>query len=102
MQAKLVSRASLRLNFNTEYTADTELLNGYFEEALGILTYWRKLRNHNEFLSGEHDVRITNFIIQSFNYTGMEGQDYYSNHGRSRNFKMTPEARLKASIPQMP
>lgn len=101
MKAKLVGRASRRLNYNTEYIADTEILGDFFDEGVLILTNWRKLKNDNEFLSGKHDVALINFMVESFGYMGMEGQSYSANNGRVRQYLLDPKAKLQSSVPQI-
>ena len=96
LQAKIVRR----LEFNSEWEADTELIDDFIDTALNEIYVWRKLSNDNELLSGMYDSNIIRFVIESYNMLGIEGQTYESNGQTAKQYATTPLATLKSSIPQ--
>ena len=100
---QIVKKAQRRLANNfPDYEYDKDTLGDYFDDAVRILMEWKKYKNYDSFVSGAHDGRIVNFIVQSINITGIEGQSYSSANGITKTFIATPEDNLKASIPQTP
>ena len=96
LQAKIVKR----LEFNSEWAADTELVDDFIDTALNEIYVWRKLSNDNELLSGMYDSNIIRFVIESYNMLGIEGQTYESNGQTAKQYATTPLSRLLSSIPQ--
>lgn len=93
MQRKIAS------NF-PDYEYDEDLLGDYFDEAVNIIVDWKRASSTDIVLSGRYDKNIIQYIIESINVSGLEGQSSSSAGGVSKNFIATPEANLKSSIPQ--
>lgn len=100
MKSTLQEKIKRRLEFNSEYEADTELINDFIDTAINELKLWRHLDNDDEFLSGMYDSAIMRFVIESYNILGIEGQSYESNGATAKQFTETPLSRLKSSIKQ--
>lgn len=101
MKTSLLEKAQRKLSLNNyDYTYDTDLLGDYFDDAINIIKDWKKNFNDSLILTGVYDKYIVEFIIQSINYNGLEGQTSSSANGVSKTFIATPESNLKGSIPQ--
>lgn len=101
MRSKIVSKAKRKLEYSSyDYAVDTELLNDYFDEACSIIKGWRKKTDDSFLLDGKYDVNIITYIVQSFNYAGLEGQSISRINENEKEFIGTPESNLKKSIPQ--
>jgi hypothetical protein len=100
LKSKLQEKIARRLNFNSEYEADTELIGDFIDDAVSEIQVWRKLTNDDEFLSGMYDSNIINFVVESYNQIGAEGQSYDGNGSTTKQYLNTPLSRLKGSIPQ--
>ena len=101
MQDTILKKAQRKLANNfPDYEYDEDLLADYFDDACAIIRDWRKLSSDNLILSGKYDREIVQFIIESINASGMEGQSSSAANGISKSFYATPEANLKGSIPQ--
>lgn len=100
MKSTLQEKAKRRLEFNTEYEADSDLINDFIDTAIIELKLWRKSENDDEFLSGMFDSAIIRFVVESYNILGIEGQSYESNGASAKQFTETPLSRLKSSISQ--
>ena len=101
MKTKLLEKAQRKLSLNAEdYTYDDDLLGDYFDDAVLIIKDWKKNYNDSIFLNGMYDTAIVQFIIESINLTGLEGQSSSSANGASKTFIASPEANLKSRIPQ--
>ena len=101
MKSKVLEKAQRKLSLNSEdYTYDEDLLGDYFDDAVAIILDWKKASSDAILLSGLYDTVITQFIIESINLTGLEGQSSSSANGVSKSFIASPEANLKSRIPQ--
>lgn len=101
MKTSLVEKSQRKLSLNSEdYVYDDTLLSDYFDDAILIIKDWKRNYNDNYILQGNYDSIIVDFIIQSINYNGLEGQSSNSANGISRTFVATPKAMLQSSIPQ--
>ena len=83
-----------------DYEYDEELLGDYFDDAVDIIKDWTKTSDASLVLAGNYDRNIVEFIVQSINISGLEGQSSSSANGITKTFIATPESNLKASIPQ--
>lgn len=101
MKETVVGKAQRRLQFNSpDYAYDEDLLNDYFDDAVNIIRNWKKAKNDDLFFDGKYDTNIVQFIIESINVSGLEGQSSSSANGATKTFINTPESNLKSSIPQ--
>lgn len=79
----------------------TLVLSDYLEEGISIIKKWRKLQNESEFLSGEHDSRLINFLKNKYSANGRELFGDYSSGGIKANMKKSPESILKSTCKQV-
>ena len=100
MKSTLQEKIKRRLEFNSEYEADEDLIEDFIDSAINEIQVWRRLTSEDEFLSGMYDTNIIRFVIESYNILGIEGQSYEGNGATSKQFSETPLSRLKSSIPQ--
>ena len=101
MKSSLLEKAQRKLsNAFPDYEYDEDLLSDYFDDAVSIIMKWRKMSNENPVLSGSYDSEIVQFIVESINRSGIEGQSSSSANGISKVFIATPEDNLKSKIPQ--
>ena len=100
MKSTLQEKIIRRLEFNSEWEADEELIDDFIDTAINEISLWRKLTTDTEFLSGMYDNNIIRFVIQSYNMIGTEGQTYESNGQTAKQYGLSPLAVLKSSIPQ--
>lgn len=100
MKSALQEKIKRRLEFNSEYETDEDLINDFIESAINEIIEWRHLEQDNEFLSGMYDNAIIRFVIESYNILGVEGQTYESNGATAKQYSGTPLSRLKSSISQ--
>lgn len=100
MKTKLLEKIKRRLEFNSEYEADEDLINDFIESAINEIVSWRRLDNYDEFMYGIYDNNIIRFVVESYNIIGIEGQSYESNGATAKQFTETPLSRLKSSIKQ--
>ena len=101
MKTNLLEKVQRKLSLNAEdYTYDEDLLGDYFDDAVAILRDWKRNYNDSLFLNGYYDTGIVNFIIESINITGLEGQSSSSANGVSKTFRASPESNLKSRYPQ--
>lgn len=102
---KLVEKAQRKLKAkDPNFDISAELLNDYCQDAINIIVKWRKLninKPQNELLQGLYDTEIVNFVIESYNMIGLEGQSSDNSLGNSKVFRATPETNLKSSIKQV-
>lgn len=105
LSSKLIEKAQRKLKAkNPNFDISTELLDDYCQDAINIIAKWRKLdlnKSQNELLEGLYDTEIVNFIVESYNMIGIEGQSSDSSLGNTRVFRATPETNLKSSIKQV-
>lgn len=83
-----------------DYEYDEELLGDYFDDAVNIIRDWKRASDTSLVLNGNYDRNIVQFIVESINISGLEGQSSSSANGITKTFISTPESNLKASIPQ--
>ena len=101
MRTALIEKVQRRLSNNfPDYEYDEDLLNDYFDEACDIIRDWKRLSNDSSFFTGNYDRPIIQFIIESLNVAGIEGQSMSSANGITKSFYGSPEANLKSQIPQ--
>jgi len=100
MKSNLLEKIARRLNYNSEYEADEDLIEDFIDSAINEIIVWRRLDSDEEILSGRYDTNIVNFVIESYNIQGIEGQSYEGNGATSKQFTESPLSRLKSSIPQ--
>lgn len=100
MKSTLLEKIARRLNYNSEYEADEDIIEDFIDSAISEIVNWRRLDNEDEFLSGMYDSNIVEFVIESYNKMGIEGQSYEGNGATSKQYTETALSRLKSSIPQ--
>lgn len=101
MKTILLEKAQRKLANNfPDYEYDEELLGDYFDDAVDIIKGWKKASDTSLVLTGNYDRNIVQFIVESINISGLEGQSYSSANGITKTFISSPESNLKASIPQ--
>lgn len=100
LKSTLQEKAVRRLQFNSEYEPDTDLIDDFIDSACSEIKRWRKADDDTELLSGMYDSNIISFVVESYNIMGIEGQSYDGVGSNSRQFSGTPLSRLKGSIPQ--
>lgn len=100
LKSTLQEKIKRRLEFNSEYEVDEELIEDYIDSAISEIISWRQLNSYDEFLTGTHDNPIINFVIESYNQLGVEGQSYESNGATAKQFDKTPLARLRTAVTQ--
>lgn len=101
MKSSLLEKAQRKLsNAFPDYEYDEDLLGDYFDDAVLVIKKWKKNYNDSVVLSGRFDTDIVQFIVESINKSGVEGQYSSSANGISKVFISTPEDNLKAKIPQ--
>lgn len=101
MKQTLLEKAQRKLTNNfPDYEYDEDLLGDYFDDACDIIRDWKRLSSDDALISGNFDRQIVQFIIESINTSGIEGQSSSSANGSSKVFYGSPESNLKKSIPQ--
>ena len=101
MKTAVLEKAQRRLANNfPDYEYDEDFLGDYFDDAVSIIKDWKKTYDNSIFYEGNYDRNIVQFIIESINVSGLEGQDSSTANGIKKGFYATPEANLKSSIPQ--
>lgn len=100
LKSTLEEKIARRLQFNSEYEPDYELIDDFIDNATNEIKVWRKTTEDTELLTGMYDSNIINFVIESYNMMGVEGQSYDGNGSTTKQYSGTPLARLKGSIPQ--
>lgn len=101
MKTQVLKKAQIKLANNfPDYTYSDELLGVYFDDAIDIIMEWKKYTKESSVYNGNYDSKVVKFIIESLNVSGLEGQSSSSANNNSKTFIATPEANLKASIPQ--
>ena len=87
------------MSVNSDYEYSEDYLNDLIDEAVGIIKNWTR-SDESVMLTGNYDNNIVTYVIQSLNIGGIEGQSYSNANGIAKTFYASPEANLKASIPQ--
>lgn len=101
MQTTILEKVERKLSNNfPDYEYDEDLLGDYFEDAVAIIAEWKNTTDTSLVLTGNYDRQIVQFIIESINISGLEGQSSSVANGITKNFSGTPESHLKSSIPQ--
>lgn len=101
MKSVLLEKAQRKLSNNfPDYEYDEELLGDYFDDAVEIINDWLRASGTSPVLTGNYDRNIVEFIVQSINISGLEGQSSSSANGITKTFISSPASNLKASIPQ--
>ena len=99
----IVDRAKNRLLYKSNMTDSSNLraiLLDLFKDAYNIIKKWRKLKDDDEFLSQKWDTEITDFVTNSYRRMGDETLASSTMNGIAKTYKISPEAQLKASVPQ--
>lgn len=101
MKYDIIEKAQRKLSINfPDYEYDEDLLGDLFDDAINIIKDWKKNNNDSIFLNGNYDRYIVQYIVESINMSGLEGQSYSSANGITKTFIGSPESNLRASIPQ--
>lgn len=101
MKSQIIEKTQRKLANNfPDYDYDEELLGDYFDDAVSIIKDWKRNQNDSVVMTGIYDRQIVQFIIESLNMAGIEGQSSSSANGITKSFISSPESNLKASIPQ--
>lgn len=99
----IVDRAKTRLLYKSNTTDKKELntiLLALFNDAYNIVKAWRHLKTDDEFLSQKWDTQLTEYVISAYQRMGDETLASSNINGVNRSYKISPEAKLKSSIPQ--
>ena len=102
----MVMRAARELSYKSGAYISTDercMLEDYFDDAVEAIRGWRKLKpgNDSSFLSGEHNSRISKYIIRVFQELGIEGQKSSNVGGDSKTFDTTPRQELLSDLTQI-
>lgn len=101
MKNELLAKAQRKLANNfPDYEYDKDLLGDYFDDAVDIIRDWKRASDTSLVLTGNYDRNIVEFIVESINISGLEGQSSSSANGITKTFISSPESHLKSSIPQ--
>jgi uncharacterized membrane-anchored protein len=100
LKEQLTAKAKTRLEFNSDYCANEDLVEYFLDEAINEITKWRNLEDDAEFLAGTYDTNIVRYIVESYNLQGNEGQSYNSANGSAKRYIANPLANLLGSISQ--
>lgn len=100
MKSTLREKITRRLQFNSEYEPDTDIIDDFIDSAINEIKVWRKTSEDTELLTGMYDSNIIGFVVESYNMMGVEGQSYDGNGSTTKQYSGTPLSRLKGSIPQ--
>ena len=101
MKSQIIEKTQRKLANNfPDYDYNEELLGDYFDDAVSIIKDWKRNQNDSVVMTGIYDRQIVQFIIESLNMAGIEGQSSSSANGITKAFISSPESNLKASIPQ--
>lgn len=79
----------------------TAVLSDFLEEGISILKNWRKLKDDVEFLSGQHDGALIDFLNNKYSASGRELYSEYSSGGVRSKMDRTPTSVLKSSCKQV-
>lgn len=100
----VVDKAKIKLLYKSNDTSNNDLtavLNDLFDDAYRIIVKWRRLKTDDEFLSQKWDTEIINYVVDSYRTMGDETLRSKNINGVSRSYRISPEAKLKTSIPQV-
>ncbi len=101
MKTTILEKVQRRLTNNfPDYEYDEDFLGDYFDDACAIIRDWKKVSDNDILVSGNYDKNIIQFIVESINLSGLEGQSESTANGIKKKFYASPEANLKGSIPQ--
>lgn len=101
LKETLLEKVQRKIQFNTpDYEIDEEYIEDLIDEAIGIIRDWRKLSNNDEFLNELYNTNIINYVIETINMSGIEGQKVSNANGNSKTFINTPANNLRTSISQ--
>lgn len=99
----IVSKAKIKLLYRSNMADDKSLktiLLDFFTDAYNIIKKWRKLKNDDEFLSQKWDAEIIEYVCNAYRRLGDETLASSNINGVNKSYKISPEAKLKSSIPQ--
>lgn len=105
-ELKIVEKAVAKEKYNSNMSNNecNELMPLFFDylrDGVQIIKKWRKLKNTQEFVDGEHDQGLLNYISDRHQSRGRELYYGYSSNGVSASQKYSAESRLKASCKQV-
>lgn len=91
------NRNNLSLNEVEDMNSIFEL---YLDDGISIIKKWRKLNDFEEFLSGQHDSALREYIYNRYLASGREIFQSYSSGGVSSSMKTSPDDILKSTCSQ--
>lgn len=102
----IIDKAKRQITFRNNMSSSeilnlTVVLSDYLDEGISILRKWRKLKTDSEFLSGEHDSGLVNFLKNKYSANGREIFEGYSSGGVSSTMNKSPESLLKSTCKQV-
>ena len=93
---------SYRSNMSNMDISDlTLVLSDFLSNGMKILKKWRKLDNDEQFLSGEYDTALIDYLKNSFQANNRELFSDYNVGGIRAKMDRTPESVLKSSCKQV-
>lgn len=100
LKSTLLDKIKRRIEYNSDYEVDDELIEDFIDSAVLEIKDWRRLEDDTEILTGRYDNNIIRYVIESYNMLGIEGQSYESNGSSSKQYNTTPLSNLRSSITQ--
>ena len=102
MKEKLIEKLQERLKYqNHNRDTDSNLLSLYINDAIEAIIDWRNLSDDSpELLSGRWDTVITEFVVESLQYSGSEGKDREVVSGLTNQYFGDPLSNLHTRVPQ--
>lgn len=104
IKQSIIEKAKVRLayksNINKSNADFNAILSDFFDNAVGIIEQWRKLKDETEIESRKWDNEIVGYIVDSYNAMNEEILATSSSNGVTRGYKISPENSLKSKIPQ--
>ena len=77
------------------------ILSDYLDEGIKVLKKWRKLNNDDEFVIGNHDSGLVEYLKNRNQANGRELFSDYSSGGVKAKMDKTPESVLKSTCKQV-
>lgn len=94
----LISNRS-NMSFN-EVENMTDVLELYLDDGISLIKKWRKLNDNEEFLNGDHDSALREYVYNRYLASGREIFQSYSSGGISSSMKSSPDNILKSACKQ--
>ena len=99
---KALRQITYRNNMSSSDISElTLVLSDYLGEGIKILKKWRKLNNDDEFVSGNHDSGLVEYLKNKVQANGRELFSDYSSGGVKAKMDKTPESVLKSTCKQV-